>query len=103
MSGKFSGQINWLGDSCAMKRTIILLPLAAGCLAGCSSAETHASPKSWNAITEGMTREDIAGSIGQPAARSSSSEVWQSGGWELRVAYDQGGRATNVVRMLPLP
>lgn len=49
-----------------------------------------------------MTRQQIANSIGQPASESPSGEVWRSEGWELRIAYDESGRATNVVRMLIL-
>jgi hypothetical protein len=85
-----------------MKYTITLLTVAFVCLAGCSSTGTHASPKAWNAISEGMLRQQIVNSIGQPASQSSSSEVWRSEGWELRVAYDESGQATNVVRLLIL-
>jgi hypothetical protein len=81
-----------------MKHLIVAMTLAAGCLAGCSTARTHASPKSWNAISEGMMRQEIATSIGRPASQSASSEVWRSEGWELLVGYDENGRATNVVR-----
>jgi hypothetical protein len=85
-----------------MKNTIALLTLAVVCLAGCSSTSTHASPKAWNAVGEGMMRQQIVNSIGQPASQSASSEIWRSEGWELRIAYDESGRATNVVRMLIL-
>jgi hypothetical protein len=85
-----------------MKNTIALLTLAVVCLAGCASPRAQASPKAWNAVSEGMTRQQIVKKIGQPASQSASSEIWQSEGWELRIAYDESGRATNVVRMLIL-
>ncbi len=47
-------------------------------------------------------RQQIVDSIGQPASQSPSGEVWQSEGWELRIAYDESGRAANVVRVLIL-
>jgi hypothetical protein len=81
-----------------MKHLIVAMTLAAGCLTGCSTARTHASPKSWNAISEGMMRQEIVSSIGRPASQSPSSEIWRSDGWELHVGYDDSGRATNVVR-----
>jgi len=83
-----------------MKHTITLLTLAVIALAGCST--TYVAPKAWNAVGEGMTRAEIASSIGRPASQSPSTEVWRSEDWELRIAYDQGGRATNVVRKLVL-
>ncbi len=86
-----------------MKYTLILFMLAVVGLAGCSTARTHTSPKSWNAVTEGMLREEIVSRIGQPASPSPASDVWRREGWELRAAYDPNGRATNVVRLLRLP
>ena len=83
-----------------MKYMTTLLVFAVVWLAGCST--THVSPKAWNVVTEGMTRHDIAASIGQPASQSPVTEVWRSEGWELRVAYDKAGRATNVVRTFVL-
>jgi len=79
-----------------MKYKNTLLTFAVVWLAGCST--TYVSPKAWNSVTEGMMRHNIASSIGQPASQSPGTEVWRSEGWELRVAYDQSGRATNVVR-----
>ena len=85
-----------------MKHTIALLALAAACLAGCSSARTQTSPKVWAAVSEGMMKEQIVETLGQPASQSSSGQVWQKEGWELRIAYDNSGRATHVVRQLVL-
>jgi hypothetical protein len=85
-----------------MKYTITLFLLAVVCFAGCSSTKTYVSPQTWNAASEGMTRQQIAKSIGQPASESLSSDVWRSEGWELRIAYDESGRTTNVARMLIL-
>ena len=67
---------------------------------GCSTTRT--SPKAWNAVEEGMSRMEVVGNIGQPASRSPAGEIWLGDGWELRIAYDQGDRATNVVRRLEL-
>jgi len=79
-----------------MKYNITLLMLAVIFLAGCST--TYVSPKAWDAAREGMTRQQIASSLGRPAFESPSHEVWRDGHWELEVAYDENGRATNVVR-----
>jgi len=85
-----------------MKHTIALLTLAVACLAGCSSARTKTSPKAWVAVSEGMMKEQIVDTLGQPASQSPSGQVWQKEGWELRIAYDNSGRATHVVRQLVL-
>jgi hypothetical protein len=85
-----------------MKYTIALLTLAAVCLAGCSTARTQTSPKAWAAVHEGMTKEQIVDTLGQPASQSPSGDVWQNKGWELRVAYDDSGRATRIMRQLVL-
>ena len=83
-----------------MKHTIALLTIAVACLAGCSSARSQTSPKAWAAVHEGMMKEQIVDTLGQPASQSSSGQVWQKEGWELRIAYDNSGRATQVVRQL---
>jgi hypothetical protein len=85
-----------------MKHTVALLTIAVACLVGCSSARTKTSPKAWAAVHEGMMKEQIVDTLGQPASHSPSGDVWQNKGWELRVAYDDSGRATRVVRMLVL-
>lgn len=86
-----------------MKQLAALLVLVGICLAGCSARTGHVSPKSWNSISEGMLRKQITQNIGQPVAQLSDyTEVWRSDGWELRVTYDQSGKATNVTRMLIL-
>jgi len=83
-----------------MKFIITPLALALIAFAGCST--TRVAPKGWNAVGEGMTRAEIASSIGRPVSQLPSIEVWRSEDWELRIAYDQNGRATNVVRKLVL-
>ena len=83
-----------------MQHTIALLTLAAVCLAGCSSARTQTSPKAWAAVHEGMMKEQIVDTLGQPASQSPSGQVWQKEGWELHIAYDERGRATRLVRQL---
>ncbi len=85
-----------------MNCIIASLMVAVVCLAGCATPGTHGSPESWNAIAEGMTREEIVSSIGIPSAHASTAEVWRSAGWELHVTYGPDGRATTVVRMLVL-
>jgi uncharacterized protein YceK len=87
-----------------MKFSIVLLIWAVVSLTSCSSTKTHTSPKEWNAVTDGMTRREVANRVGGgPTSQSSVGEVWRRHGWELRVAYDEGGRVTNVVRQLILP
>jgi hypothetical protein len=85
-----------------MKPTVALLTIAVACLAGCASARTKTSPKAWAAVSEGMMKEQIVDTLGQPASQSPSGQVWQKEGWELRIAYDDSGRATRIVRMLVL-
>ena len=85
-----------------MKHTIALLTIAVACLAGCSSARTQTSPKAWAAVSEGMMKEQIVDTLGQPASQSPSGQVWQKEGWELRIAYDDRGRATRIMRQLVL-
>lgn len=96
--------VAWLsaGPDESMRYTIACLKIAMACLAGCSSARTATSPKVWADVSEGMMRQQIVDSIGQPASQSPSGEVWQSEGWELRIAYDESGQAANVVRVLIL-
>jgi hypothetical protein len=81
-----------------MQLTFALLMLAAVCFAGCSSTKTQTSPKAWEAVAEGMMRREIVTRIGPPAAGSPFNDLWRNDGWELRVDFDRGGRATNVVR-----
>jgi uncharacterized protein YceK len=83
-----------------MKHTVALLSIVVVCLAGCSSARTKTSPKAWAAVSEGMMKEQIVDTLGQPASQSSSGQVWQKEGWELHIAYDERGRATRLVRQL---
>jgi len=83
-----------------MKCQTTLLAFVTLWIAGCST--TSVSPAAWNAVVEGMTRQDIVARIGQPASQSPAGDTWSREGWDLRVAYDRGGQATNVVRMMIL-
>ena len=78
----------------------ILFVLIAPLLVSCST--TTESPKVWNAVAEGMNRAAIIGKIGKPDSQTASLDAWHSSGWELRVAYDHNGYATNIVRVLEL-
>lgn len=46
-----------------------------------------------------MTREEISALIGRPAGDpGASQDTWRKGGWELRVTYDENGRARDILR-----
>jgi uncharacterized protein YceK len=85
-----------------MKYTITLLTLAVVCLSGCSSSKAYTLPRAWHGVSEGMMRQQIVENNGQPASQLPSSEIWRKDGWELQIAYDESGQATNVVRILIL-
>ncbi len=44
-----------------------------------------------------MTRQEISNLIGPPIQTfAQGSDTWVKAGWELRVEYDQYGRARNI-------
>jgi hypothetical protein len=38
--------------------------------------------------------------LGEPASRSQNVDTWFANGWQLRVMYNEGARATNLVQEL---
>ncbi len=66
-------------------------------LVGCSTVKSQEPPAAWRAVNGGMTREEISKLIGPPIQTlGQGSDTWVKGGWELRVDYDQYGRARNI-------
>ena len=86
----------------AMNPTILVVQAAAVGLflsasIGCSAVKSQGPPASWKAVNGGMTRKEISSLIGAPRENPvQSSDTWVKAGWELRVEYDQYGRARNI-------
>ncbi len=67
-------------------------------LLGCSTVKSQGPPAAWKAVDGGMTRQEISNLIGPPIQNSApGSDTWVNAGWELRVEYDQYGRARNIL------
>ncbi len=85
-----------------MKLAILSLKAAAlwlllFALIGCSTVESQGPPAAWNGVNGGMTRQEISNLIGPPVQTlAQGSDTWVKAGWELRVEYDQYGRARNI-------
>jgi hypothetical protein len=75
---------------------VLITPLIIGC------STTRESPRLWSDVVEGMNRSAIADRIGSPDSKAPSFDTWLGNGWELRVAYDHDGHATNILRVLEL-
>ncbi len=86
-----------------MKSTILsltaaILGLFLVVLAGCASVKAQGPPPAWRTVNGGMTRQEISQLIGPPAQASDGrGDIWVKAGWELKVEYDQYGRAMNIL------
>ena len=85
-----------------MKRIVILLQIAVVVFVLTACTTTHTSPKQWSNIPEGASRSELVRQLGEPASRSHTVDTWFADGWQLRVMYDEGACATNLVRELIL-
>jgi hypothetical protein len=85
-----------------MKHIGIILLIAVAVLVPTACTTTHTSPKQWSDITEGTSRSELVHQLGGPASRSQSVDTWIADGWRLRVTYDDGEHATNIVQELIL-
>jgi len=85
-----------------MKRIVILFPIAVVVFVLTACTTTHTSPKQWSNITEGVSRAELVRQLGEPASRSQNVDTWFADGWHLRVMYDEGAYATNLVQELTL-
>jgi hypothetical protein len=83
-----------------MKRIVILVQIAVAVFVLMACTTTHTSPKQWSHITEGAARAELVRELGEPASRSQNVDTWFANGWQLRVMYNEGARATNLVQEL---
>ena len=83
-----------------MKRIGISLQITLVVFVLTACTTTHTSPKQWSNVTEGTSRSELVRQLGEPASRSQNVDTWFADGWQLRVRYDEGEYATNLVQEL---
>lgn len=57
------------------------------------------SPDAWRSLDCGITRQELIERLGPPEMQTATGEdIWRNRNWELRVSYDESGRATGISR-----